>query len=226
MKKLPENPTKVQLDQWALEWGQTLVHHYRQAGEAPGAPAFPLSEVLLVTRVGNEFYFNRAGVAWDGTSFTRTTAEPEPNETSRTWLTRGFAAKFVGHSDGMGNWIPPQGRTPGEVRRMDHYGRRKVEAKTVDDLRAAARGLESVLTDIDVRLEGEHAVIAPPYATAEWYEGTQRWTTQFNSECEPSTGALPAHPGSNQQGPVAGDYDCPAPRIKGPSRRPWCRGGA
>ena len=46
-----------------------------------------------------------------------------------------------------------------------------------------------MLTDIDVRLEGERAVIAPPYATAEWGEGDNGWTIHFNPECNSTTDA-------------------------------------
>ena len=165
LKGLPESPTAAQLDQWALEWGATLRKHYRDGGDPPNAPAFPLSEVLLVTRIGSEFYFKRAGVDWDGDRFITTIQGQPLDNTIPLVAYAGLCRQFVGHEDESGDRVPPRYRTPGERQRIDHYGQRKNEAKTVDDLSSAALGLESVLTDIDVRLEGEHSAIAPPYAT-------------------------------------------------------------
>ena len=190
LKKLPENPTKAQLDQWASAWGTTLENHYRQAREKPNAPAFPLSEMLLVTRVGNEFYFKRAGVEWDGVMFKITIAGQVLDETIPQVEFAGLCRKWVGHDDGDGHLIPPQDRTHGDDQRMRWYERRRAEAKTVDDLRSAALGLESVLTDMDERLEGKQAGIAPPYANAEWAAEDKGWTTHFNAECESKAGAF------------------------------------
>jgi hypothetical protein len=196
LKKLPANPTVEQLNQWSMEWGASLVNHYREGGETPPSNG-SVSEVLLMTRVGNEFYLNRAGVEWDGFRFVRTTKEGELDKAHPQVEYSGLCRQFTNHTDREGNRIPARDRTPGEERRLNRYGERKNEAKTVDDLMYAATGLEAVLTDIDARLEPEHPVIAPPYATAEWADGDSGWTTQFNAECE-SNAAKPCYELENQ----------------------------
>jgi len=60
------------------------------------------------------------------------------------------------------------------------------EATTVTELATGVAGLEEMLTQIDTRIEGDHAGIAPPYATAEWDEDHNGWTTHFNAKCDPS----------------------------------------
>jgi hypothetical protein len=45
-----------------------------------------------------------------------------------------------------------------------------------------------VFTDEDLRLGGEHAMIGPPYATAEWAAEDKGWMINFNQECSVNRG--------------------------------------
>jgi hypothetical protein len=187
LKRLPENPTEDQLNRWSMEWGQTLVDHYRRWGETlPPASGLPLSEVLLITRIGNEFYLKRTGVVFNDGRFTRLLEGQLLDKTHPQVEYAGACRQFAVHSDYLGhNGLPPMfPRSRVEEGRLAYWGNRKMNAKTVDDLAAAAYGFESIWTAMDERLEGEHAVIAPPYASAELGEDDKEWHTMFNAECE------------------------------------------
>jgi len=183
---LPENPSEAQIDQLAPAWAQTLIRHFRQGAEDLTAlpQLVPLSELLLITRVGDTFYFKRTRVEWDGVQFHWTLEGQVLDKSVPQVEYAGLCRRFVSHDDGKGGWHNPEYRTPLEDQRMGYWGRRKSDAKTADDLRAVALGLEMTLTDIDVRLQGKAAAIGPPYATAEWAEGDKGWTTHFDAACE------------------------------------------
>ena len=68
LKTLPENPTEQQLNEWGTQWGNSLLHHFRDGGETP-PPGEKVAETLLITKIGNEPYYRRTTVTYDGSKF-------------------------------------------------------------------------------------------------------------------------------------------------------------
>ena len=166
--------------------GKTLVNHYNSSNERPGS-AGEVSEMLLITRIGGEFYFYRSGVDWNGKKFRGYFDLDESDEKYPQVMYSGACRQFVGHADGEGHLLPSRiNYTKLEDEKLLLWGAKKNEAKSTSDLVRVVYGLESTLTQIDERLEGDRAIIAPPYATAQWAEGDSKWTTLFNAECKPN----------------------------------------
>jgi hypothetical protein len=183
LEHLPENPTEEQLDRWGYDWGQSLWQHFRDAGQIPPIDK-KVSEILLITKIGNEPYFHRTTVMWSGSKFGVSIAGQNLNKQHPYVSYSGACRDFVNHSSDEGmSMVEAKYRNFLEQQEMSEIGTTMKAATTVDQLATAAYGLENVLTQIDIRLEGDRAVIAPPYATAEWNEGSNGWTTHFNSKC-------------------------------------------
>ena len=106
LKRLPENPTKEQLTKWSDDWGRSLWNHYRQGGETPASPStIPISELLLITGVGKEFYVHRTGVVWNGVGFETTFTAGEKIQTPQVEYS-GLCRQFTGHRDWQNHPIP------------------------------------------------------------------------------------------------------------------------
>ncbi len=85
--------------------------------------------------------------------------------------------------------VPAKFITPPEKRAMDTIGGRvKSDGTSTEDLIYAAENLEEWLMRVDERVEGVHATIAPPYATADWPEGTSGWKIHLNDACKREQG--------------------------------------
>ena len=183
LKSLPMNPTILQLNDWSYAWGQTLVKHFRDGKQTPRVKG-EVADILLVTKIDGKPYYRRAGVEWNGTKFIRFIEGQvvDPNLPALHYA--GSCRYFARVNDGSGHMLPIRvKRIPGEQTRFEYYGKRQATAKSVGDLADVVFGIESVSTDIDTRLEGKQAVIAPPYSTAQWPEEANGWQTNFNAEC-------------------------------------------
>ncbi len=186
LKILPNNPTVEQLDYWSRMWADSLVMHFKQGGETP-TNLGEQADIILITKIGDEPYYLRTYVIWDGHNF-HSYIDGQDLDKSKPYVRYAGACRdFVRVNDGQNHLIASKVRhTHQEQLRIDLWGDKKIAAKSVSDLATSVYGLESVLTDIDARLEGDRAVIAPPYATADWPEDEKGWRTQFNTECMPS----------------------------------------
>lgn len=197
LKTLPENPTVAQLDDWSDRWATTLWNHFRQGGETP-IMLGELADIILITKIGDEPYYRRTNVNWDGTHFDER-VDPQDLDRSKPYVRyagacRDFVTVFVAPPEGKGHFQTSRVKhTSQEQQRLDLWGFRKTSAQSVSDLATSIYGLESVLTDIDTRLHGDRAVIAPPYATADWPEDEKGWRTQFNAECLGPSGPSNGH---------------------------------
>lgn len=188
LKQLPDNPTEDQLDQWSFNWGQTLAEHFQKAREIPSDTG-TISEMLLITRVGTEFYFKRAGVVWDGHKFFGSIESQVRDKQIPQVEYAGACRAFVSHSIDQG-FVPPRYSLPTPLnKRLQIWGHKKAEATTVNDLVRAVYGLETVFADNAKISDPDHPVIAPPYATAEWAVGDPGWSVNFNAECVATHGA-------------------------------------
>ena len=192
LKALPDTPTADDIDVWGLNWARSLAAHFAQETEKPQLGV--VSEVLLLTRIDGRPWFSRMTVLWDGANFI-----PEnhggPMDGPNLQYS-GLCRKFVRHRDTYENLLPRNYGNNQEAERMDYWGSKKDDAKTVGDLAFVARELELMSTSIDERYEHERAVIAGPYATAEWANGAEGWTVAFNEECHPQNVPLVSAPGS------------------------------
>jgi hypothetical protein len=141
--------------------------------------------MLLVTKVNGRPYFRRTTIEWDGVQFTGTIEGQVINKTDTDVEYSGACRAFMNHTESGGKYFPATVQhTVAEQIRIDEIGTRKQAAKTVKELADAAWSYEIVLNDIDVDYEKDHAVIAPPYAFAEWDEGNAGWTVRLNPECK------------------------------------------
>jgi hypothetical protein len=182
---LPQDPTEQQLNNWSSKWGFSLVNHFRAQGSAPSHPQ-KVSEMILITKIGDEPYYRRTTVEWDGSDFHVWVSGQNLEKQNPYILYSGACREFVVHASDEGGdaLIPAKYRTFWEEQKLNEIGARAKSATTTEALVAGAYGLEDELTQIDDRVEGERAVIAPPYATAEWREGAAGWTTHFNEKCD------------------------------------------
>lgn len=185
---LADNPTEQQLNTWSDAWFRSLVKHYRSARETPPTTG-KLAEMLLLTKVNGEPYFRRTTVEWDGTRFDGWVEGQDIDKTHTNIQYAGSCREFMVHNDNNKSLLPPRWpHTPLEEQRLDAIAQRKQAATTVAELEHIAFSYELVLNAEDRRLEGEErSGIAPPYATAEWYEGDAGWTVDLNPACKPSS---------------------------------------
>lgn len=186
---LKGSPTEEDLNQWGKEWAQTLWQHFRQAGQVPNQVG-KLSEVLLITKINDAPYYRRTTVTWDGDKFGMTISG-QTLDKSKPYVTySGSCREFVVHGDDKGgSLVPAKYRNWLEEARMHAIGKGITEAASVDELASAVRALEEELTQIDTRLEGDRATIAPPYAMARWNENGTGWVTDFNPGCNSNSSA-------------------------------------
>jgi hypothetical protein len=182
---LPEHPSERDLDLWGAAWGTTLLRHYRLANEKPPGPG-EVAEMLLVTKVNGVPYYRRTTVIWDGQKFELSIAGQQIDKSDLYFEYSGKCRDFVNHDNGEGGLTESKYRTPSEHDEMNEIAYKAREGATAHDLAIGILGLEQILTRIDERLEGDKAVIAPPYATAEWEKDADGWTTHFNPACTPN----------------------------------------
>ena len=182
-KQLSDLPTEEELNSWSYRWSRTLLRHFEHS-PPPSRPG-KISEMLLITKVDGQPYYRRTTVEWDGKQF-HAYVEGQQIERTRPYLAySGLCRDFVVHSSDEGGFlISAKYRNQEEQAEMRGIGDRlKISGKSVVDLSVAALRLEDVLTQIDLRLEGSVAEIAPPFATAEWSETGTGWTAHFNPAC-------------------------------------------
>lgn len=180
---LPDNPSESDLDAWGWRWGQTLLRHYSLL-KPPSKPQI-MAELLLLTKISGKPYYRRTDVDWDGTRLTVSRGGQQIDQ-SRPYLEySGVCRDFVTHSSFEGgSLVKGKYVNPVEKHAMDVIGRRvKKEGTSTEDLVYAAENLEEWLVRVDERVEGPHATIAPPFATAEWPEGSSQWKVHLNPAC-------------------------------------------
>ena len=198
LSSLPEHFSERDLDTWGTAWATTLRNHYRFANKVPSPALCPMTskdnpcvvaETLLITRVDEQPYLRRTAVAWDGQLFQYWIDGQDIDKLHPYLNYSGSCRAFVTHDSGHGYSIPARYRTVAEREEMDEIAIKARSGTTAQDLATAVLGLEEVLNRIDIRVYGngdeDRALVAPPYATAQWMQGEKEWTTQFNPACSP-----------------------------------------
>ena len=192
LEQLPQFPSKSDLESWGGMWAETLIRHYRSVGYKPGIGV--VSEILLLTNIEKLPFFERVTTTWDGSSFKwRVFRDRDIIPSQATLQYSGACRDFVTHYDFDNNQMPPTfASTLHEQERFDALAIQRIKATTLPELVKVAIGLESVLADKDLRIEGENGVIAAPFAIAELPATAIEWTTAFNSECSDQPKVVPS----------------------------------
>jgi hypothetical protein len=184
LRTLSNHPTEAQLDKWGTDWMNSLIRHFRSVGDTPGERGV-VAEMLLLTKVDGSPYFRRTTVEWDGAKFDGWIDGQVKDKEANDVEYSGACRSFMNHTGHDGTLVHRTVQlTIEESIRLDEIGKRKMEAKTTNDLADAAYSYALLLTDVDTRLEGDKAVIAAPYAHAQWSENQTGWTVHLNPKCQ------------------------------------------